>query len=99
MNIYVQSINIASNSKFQRLPVYISTIPTTIGTNMIISAKVDTSQVYQDWYKRTNLSVGNWNISLLNTGTGIIGGTLTENGQPISNCMLYLYQSSTGLLS
>ena len=99
MNYYVQSLSIVSNPKFQREPVFISRLSTSLGTNTKIGAKVDTSQLYQDWYKRINLSHNNWNLSFLNTGTGVIGGTLTENNNPISDCFLYLYQSSTGMLA
>lgn len=59
----------------------------------------DTDSLYVDVYKKINTNFTAWQITVFNTGLGTIGGTLTENNNPISDCMLYLYQSSTGVLA
>ena len=54
---------------------------------------------YVDYYQKLNTSNTAWSLSVFNIGKGTIGGVLTENNTPIAQCMLYLYQSSTGVLA
>lgn len=63
------------------------------------SFKLDTSTIFQDWYKKIDTKNTTWNVSVFNTGSSTIGGILTENLKPIPECMLYLYQASSGVLA
>lgn len=91
--------NIQSIPSFKRDPIVYSFDKVHGTLNQKISCVVSTESLYVDWYKKVNLSISSWNLSIFNTSTGIIGGTLTENLIPISDCFLYLYQSSTGILA
>lgn len=91
--------NIQSIASFKRDPVIYSHNKVHNTLNQKISSIVSTESLYVDWYKKVNLSIPSWNLSIFNTSTGVIGGTLTENLIPIPDCFLYLYQSSTGVLA
>ena len=86
-------------SKYKQSPtpyVFTSTGP---NISPAIGAPVNTSNIYNDVYKKINVSYATWQLSVFNTGVETISGVLTENVAPISNCQMYLYQSSTGVLA
>ena len=85
--------------KWKRPSRIISTKGNLIPFRPSFSSIINTDFLYTDVYKKVDANRNTWQISVFNTGSGIIGGVLTENNIPISNCMLYLYQSSTGVLA
>ena len=86
-------------SKWKRNAKPYSRSSTEAPFEMGIGGSMNTDFLYVDVYKKLNLTFTAWQITLFNTGLGTIGGILTENNNPISDCMLYLYQSSTGVLA
>lgn len=90
----------ASNlSKWKRNSKPYSRVSTKVPLEIGVGGHMNTDFLYVDVYKKLNPTFTAWQITVFNTGSGTIGGTLTENNNPISDCMLYLYQSSTGILA
>ena len=96
INLIPYSTNL---DKWKRPPRYLNIKATDISIIPNSSKKLSFDFIYRDIYRSLNTNIGSWSLSIFNTGTGTIGGILTENNVPISNCMLYLYQSSTGVLA
>lgn len=100
MDMYVKlNVHMSNMDKWKRPSRNINPKGNLIPIRPSIASVINTDFLYTDVYKRVDINRNTWNISIFNTGTGTIGGTLTENNIPISNCMLYLYQSSTGVLA
>ena len=53
--------------------------------------------LYKTFYNRVNTNYSTWNISMFQTGFGVVKGQLQENNKPISDCVLHLIQSCTGV--
>lgn len=68
-------------------------------TSLQTSKKVPVDYLYTDFYKKVSISNTAWYLTVFNMGSGAIGGVLTENTKPIPNCLMYLYQSSSGVLA
>lgn len=100
MDMYVNVGAYSSNiSKWKRPAKPYSRLSTKVPFEAGVGGLMSTDFLYTDIYKKVNSTFTAWQISVFNTGNGTIGGVLTENNIPISNCMLYLYQSSTGVLA
>lgn len=94
MGAYLSNI-----SKWKRNAMPYSKASVKVPLEVGVGGFMNTDFLYVDVYKKLNPNFTAWQISLFNTGSGVIGGTLTENNNPISDCILYLYQSSTGVLA
>jgi hypothetical protein len=100
MDMHVKlTVHMSNMDKWKRPSRVINSKGNLIPFRPSFSSAINTDFLYTDVYKKVDANRNTWQISVFNTGVGIIGGILTENNTPISNCMLYLYQSSTGVLA
>lgn len=99
MELSIKLKNIQSIESLKRDPVTFSLKSKDTTLRSSFSQPMSKDQLYVDIYKKVSINISDWNLSIFNASTGVIGGILTENLIPISDCFLYLYQSSTGILA
>lgn len=98
MTLHIKTLNIQTVPLYVRDPVIYKLGGVSL-KSVQIGARVKTDQLFYDWFKTNHTPTSSWGVSIFNSGTGVIGGVLTENLLPVSNCFMYLYQSSSGILA